>query len=105
MLLKGRWKHVHMLEQTSQGSQRSPEGLTEVPECWQVPDELAQCQSLAWVSLAGNACCARAPPPREAIEQITVDALGMGVSLGEGASGDVFAADMVRHPGLFHTTG
>ncbi len=62
----------------------------------QVPEELAQCQALAWVSLAGNPCCARAPPPREAIEQITVDALGMGASLGEGASGDVFAADMVR---------
>ena len=37
------------------------------------------------------------PPPREAIKQIVVDALGMGAPLGEGASGDVFAADMVRH--------
>ena len=64
----------------------------------QVPDELAQCQSLAWVSLAGNACCASAPPPREAIKQITVDVLGMGAALGGGASGDVFAADMVRPP-------
>ena len=65
---------------------------------WQVPDELAQCRSLAWVSLAGNPCCPPPPPPREAIEQTTVDALGMGAPLGEGASGDVFAADMVRHP-------
>ena len=68
---------------------------------FQVPEELARCQSLAWTSLAGNPCCAKPSLPRHDIQHIAADALGMGASLGEGASGDVFAADMVSCcPGL-----
>ena len=64
----------------------------------QVPEELSGGQSIAWVSLAGNPCCASPPPHRREIQEVSVDALGMGASLGEGASGDVFAATMARSP-------
>ena len=64
----------------------------------QVPEELSGGQSLAWVSLAGNPCCASAPPHRREIMAISVDALGMGAALGGGASGDVFAATMACSP-------
>ena len=61
----------------------------------QVPQELASCPSLAWMSLGGNPACAEAPPPRSQIRTLTMDQLDLGRPLGDGASGDVFAAMLV----------
>lgn len=60
----------------------------------QVPSELAACSGLAWMSLAGNPACPEAPV-RGQIAQMTIEQLALGVPLGEGASGDVFAAKLV----------
>ena len=62
----------------------------------QVPPELASCPSLAWTSLGGNPACAEAPPPRSQIRTLPMDQLDLGRPLGDGASGDVFAAVLVR---------
>ena len=64
----------------------------------QAPEDLSGGQYLAWVSLAGNPCCASPPPHRREIKEVSVAALGMGASLGGGASGDVFAATMACPP-------
>ncbi|KAK9811060.1 hypothetical protein WJX73_010040 [Symbiochloris irregularis] len=58
-----------------------------------LPKELAQLNSLAWVSLAGNPMCPvpTAPtPPMQTLD--TLQDLGTGEALGDGASGDVVAA-------------
>ncbi|KAK9909089.1 hypothetical protein WJX75_007005 [Coccomyxa subellipsoidea] len=59
----------------------------------EVPSELAACSGLAWMSLAGNPACPEAPV-RGQIAQMTIEQLALGVPLGEGASGDVFAAKL-----------
>ena len=48
------------------------------------------------MSLGGNPACAEAPPPRSQIRTLTMDELSLGRPLGDGASGDVFAATLVR---------
>lgn len=46
------------------------------------------------MSLAGNPACPPAPV-RGRIADVTIEQLSLGAPLGEGASGDVFAAHMV----------
>ncbi|BDA41958.1 probable leucine-rich repeat-containing protein 7 at N-terminal half [Coccomyxa sp. Obi] len=58
-----------------------------------VPSQMAACSGLAWMSLAGNPACPP-PPVRGHIADVTIEHLSLGVPLGEGASGDVFAAHM-----------
>jgi hypothetical protein len=64
----------------------------------QVPADLGSCGALAWVSLAGNPTCPAAAPPRAHIQTVSAEQLSWGDALGEGASGDVFAAQLVRCP-------
>lgn len=63
----------------------------------QVPADFAAAPALCWVSLAGNPACA-APPARTPASAAAVasDQLAMGIALGAGASGDVFAATWVH---------
>lgn len=58
----------------------------------QVPPQFSGLQSLAWFSLAGNPACRSAPPIRPDIRPLTMEQLQVDTALGEGASGDVFAA-------------
>ena len=48
--------------------------------------------SLAWFSLAGNPACCSAPPIRPDILPLNLSQLELATALGDGASGDVFAA-------------
>ena len=57
-----------------------------------MPHEFSGLQSLAWFSLAGNPACQSAPPIRPDILPLTMDQLELDTALGDGASGDVFAA-------------
>lgn len=58
----------------------------------QVPAEFAGLNALAWFSLAGNPACQLAPPIRPDIMRLTLGQLELATALGDGASGDVFAA-------------
>lgn len=58
----------------------------------QVPPEFNGLAALAWFSLAGNPACQPAPPIRSDILPMTLAQLELDTALGEGASGDVFAA-------------
>lgn len=58
----------------------------------QVPSEFGGLDALAWFSLAGNPACQPAPPIRSDILAMTLGQLELDIALGEGASGDVFAA-------------
>ena len=57
----------------------------------QVPTELGDLDRLAWCSLAGNPACA-APRPALPIPALDMSQLHLQARLGDGASGDVFAA-------------
>lgn len=56
--------------------------------------------ALAWVSLAGNPLCPHPEAARTAMPTLAADAFSWGKALGDGASGDVFAATMVRSQNL-----
>lgn len=58
----------------------------------QVPTQFSGLQALAWFSLAGNPACQSAPPIRPDILPLSIDQLQLNTALGDGASGDVFAA-------------
>ncbi|KAL3158636.1 hypothetical protein ABBQ32_011386 [Trebouxia sp. C0010 RCD-2024] len=58
----------------------------------QVPTEFGGLTALAWFSLAGNPACPAAPPIRSDILPLALDQLELATALGDGASGDVFAA-------------
>ncbi|KAL0019397.1 hypothetical protein WJX77_007861 [Trebouxia sp. C0004] len=58
----------------------------------QVPAEFGGLNALAWFSLAGNPACQAAPPIRPDILPLTLSQLDLATALGDGASGDVFAA-------------
>eukprot|EP00850_Spirogloea_muscicola_P010450 SM000061S19277 [mRNA] locus=s61:527711:530820:+ [translate_table: standard] len=57
-----------------------------------IPAEFAGLDKLAWLSLAGNPACPSTPPGREAIQRLEYQELSLDTLLGDGASGDVFAA-------------
>lgn len=53
--------------------------------------------ALAWFSLAGNPACQPAPPIRPDILPLALSDLELATALGDGASGDVFAAKFQGH--------
>ncbi len=57
-----------------------------------MPAEFGGLNALAWFSLAGNPACQPAPPIRPDILPLTLGQLDLATALGDGASGDVFAA-------------
>eukprot|EP00850_Spirogloea_muscicola_P000978 SM000003S11223 [mRNA] locus=s3:1592602:1595790:+ [translate_table: standard] len=57
-----------------------------------IPAEFGGLDKLAWLSLAGNPACPSTPPGREAIQRLEYQELSLDTLLGDGASGDVFAA-------------
>ena len=59
----------------------------------QVPAEFNGLNALAWFSLAGNPACQSAPPIRPDIIPLTMSQVQLETPLGDGASGDVFAAN------------
>ena len=59
--------------------------------CEQVPQELRELRRLAWFSMAGNPACALPRPPVP-VPALDMSHLQVGPALGDGASGDVFAA-------------
>lgn len=58
----------------------------------QVPADFNGLSALAWFSLAGNPACQAAPAVRSDILPLTLNQLELDTALGDGASGDVFAA-------------
>ena len=60
----------------------------------QVPKEFDNMRALAWFSLAGNPACKPAPSIRLDILPLSMNDIQMDAALGDGASGDVFAAKM-----------
>ena len=66
--------------------------LLRLASTWQVPAEFSGLNALAWFSLAGNPACRPAPPIRPDILPLTLSQLELATALGDGASGDVFAA-------------
>lgn len=59
-----------------------------------LPGSFAQLDSLAWLSVAGNPMCPPPPPPHAGVEPVPFEHLDLGESLGDGASGDVFAGKL-----------
>ncbi|GJP82250.1 hypothetical protein CLOP_g12485 [Closterium sp. NIES-67] len=66
-----------------------------------LPASLALLPHLAWVSLASNPFCPPLPPHHEGVEDIPFSELKLGKKLGDGASGDVYAALWHGHEVVF----
>ncbi|CAI5500499.1 unnamed protein product [Closterium sp. Naga37s-1] len=66
-----------------------------------LPSSLALLPRLAWLSLASNPLCPPLPPHHEGVEDIPFGDLQLGRKLGDGASGDVYAAVWHGHEVVF----
>ncbi|CAI5483738.1 unnamed protein product [Closterium sp. Yama58-4] len=66
-----------------------------------LPSALALLPHLAWLSLASNPFCPPLPPHHQGVEDIPFEELHLGRKLGDGASGDVYAAVWHGHEVVF----